>query len=318
MRTGLLCALAAVLALAGCGGGEKATFANPVFDADFPDPFVLKVGDTWHAYATNGGGAQVQTLTSHDLVHWTRGPDAMPKVGKWGYEGKTWAPEVLDRSDGTYVLYYTANGGSQCVGRAVAQKPEGPFVDESKEPLVCQRAEGGSIDASPFRDDDGRLYLLWKNDGNALGQTTYIYAQRLSDDGLALVGEAKKIEQNDAGWEGGVVEGPQLWKEDGRYYLFYSGNAFDGDLYAVGYATCESPLGPCTDAPENPILKSACDASGPGHHTLVRDGDTTWIVYHAWPKASAAEKRELWLDRVEWKDGKPVVDGPTCEPQTAP
>src|SRR5439155_8721279 len=72
-----------VLALAACGGSSRATFTNPVFDRDFPDPFVLKAGDTYYAYATNGNGKQVQTLTSKDLVHWAPGPDALPKLGSW-------------------------------------------------------------------------------------------------------------------------------------------------------------------------------------------------------------------------------------------
>jgi beta-xylosidase len=301
--------------VSGCGGGH-ATFTNPVFAREFADPFVLRADDRWYAYATNGAGQQVQTLESGDLVHWTQAGDALPKLGAWAYPGKTWAPEVLARGDGTFVLYYTANGGSQCIGAAVAEKPAGPFVDRSKEPLVCQRTEGGSIDASPFRDDDGSLYLLWKNDGNAVGKPSWIYAQRLSADGLRLEGAAKRLATNDQFWEGAVVEAPQLWKEDGRYYLFYSGSAFDTPSYAVGYATCDGPLGPCADAAENPILKTACRASGPGHATLVRDGDETWILYHAWPQAF--DKRMLWLDRVEWGHGKPVVNGPTCEPQSAP
>jgi beta-xylosidase len=315
MRRLALAAVAAVALLAGCGGGH-AQFSNPVFAEEFPDPFVLRADDHWYAYATNGGGQQVQTLRSDDLVHWTRVGDALPKLGSWGYPGKTWAPELLAREDGTFVLYYTANGGSQCIGAAVAHDPAGPFVDRSTGPLVCQRTEGGSIDASPFRDDDGSLYLLWKNDGNAVGKASWIYAQRLSPDGLRLRGEPKRLATNDQFWEGAVVEAPQLWKEDGRYYLFFSGSAFDTPSYAVGYATCAGPLGPCKDAPENPILKTACSASGPGHSTLVRDGDRTWILYHAWPRAF--DKRVLWLDRLEWEHGKPVVNGPTCEPQSAP
>jgi beta-xylosidase len=313
-----------VLAACGCGGGSgdgaggEATFRNPVHDSDFPDPFVLTVGDTYYAYATNGTGKQVQTLTSTDLVHWKPGPDALPQVGKWAYPGKTWAPEVLARDDGTYVLYYTANGGSQCVGRAVAKAPQGPFVDRWPQPLVCQRLEGGSIDPSPFRDDDGSLYLTWKNDGNSLGQPTNIYVQRLSGDGTTLVGKPKRIETNDAGWEASVVEGSMLWKHDGTYFLFYSGGDYTSDDYAVGYARCETPLGACTDAAENPILKSTCRASGPGHNALVAVDGQTWIVYHAWRPDHAGDKRMLWIDRLDWKGGKPVVEGPTCSAQPAP
>ncbi len=312
MRHGV--AIVAVLALAACGGGKQATFTNPVYRADFPDPFVMKVGDRYYAYATNGSGKQVQTLTSQDLVHWQPGPDALPKVGSWGFNGETWAPEVLKRGDGSYVLYYTAN---HCVGRAVARKPLGPFVDPAKQPLVCQEKAGDSIDPSPFRDDDGALYLLWKNDGNAIGAPTQIYVQRLSPDGLHLVGRRTTIEKNDVSWEANVVEGPMLWKHEGRYFLFYSGNVYSGAGYAVGYATCDTPLGPCTDAPENPILRTACEAHGPGHDALLDDGaGRTWIVYHAWDAAYST--RQLWIDRLEWKRGKPVVDGPTCGAQDAP
>jgi len=298
--------LVAVLLLAGCGGGH-ASFTNPVLNRDFPDPFVLEVGDTYYAYATNGNGRQVQTATSHDLVHWTLGPDALPKVGPWGFPGNTWAPEVAAHADGRYVLYYTASSGTQCVGRAVARQPLGPFVDSSTQPLVCQKALGGSIDP-----DSHAGYLYWKNDGNSIGMKTHIWAQRLSPDGLRLVGPRKAIEQNDTVWEANVVEGPEMVQHDGRYYLFYSGGHFNEDNYAVGYATCKGPLGPCADARENPILSTRCRAHGPGHNTFAEG----WILYHAWDAAHA--KRVLWLDRLDWKNGKPIVHGPTCAAQTAP
>lgn len=315
-RVTFVCAALATT-LAACGGAGGKTFTNPVHESDFPDPFVLRVDETYHAYGTNARGKEVQTLTSTDLVHWQAGPDALPVVGRWGYPGKTWAPEVLAREDGTYVLYYTANGGGQCIGRAVADEPAGRFVDRWPEPLVCQRSEGGSIDASPFRDDDGSLYLYWKNDGNAIGRTTWLWGQRLSADGTELVGDPTRLASNDRGWEGAVVEAPTMWLEDGRHYLFFSGEAYDGEAYAVGYATCAGPLGPCEDAPGNPILETACEARGPGHQALFRDGDgSTWIAYHAWD--ASFERRRLWLDRVRWEDGRPVVDGPTCDEQRGP
>ena len=289
-----------MLVAAGCGGGSKIT--NPVLARDFPDPFVLHVGDTYYAYATNGNGNQVQTATSKDLAHWTPGPDALPHVApKWSFNGKTWAPEVLKIGD-RYVLYYATN---QQIGRAVATTPLGPFVDDSAAPLVAQPELGGAIDPSPFRDDDGSLYLYWKNDGNSLGTKTKIWVQRLSPDGLRVVGPAFQTgEVNDALWEGQVVEAPEMLEHDGRYYLFYSGNDYASDSYAVGYATCTSAMGPCVDAAENPILKTGCGAYGPGHNALFGD----WTAYHAWNKTHT--QRQLWISKLEWKNGKPVVDGP--------
>jgi beta-xylosidase len=260
---------------------------------------VLKVGGTYYAYATNGNGSNVQTATSKDLVHWRPGRDALPKLGSWDFPGSTWAPEVARRG-GRYVLYYTASSGTQCIGRAVARVPQGPFVDSFKGPLVCQKGLGGSIDPDPSGG-----YLYWKNDGNSIGSPTHIWAQRLSSDGLRLVGPRRSIETNgNQAWEGSVVEGPEMLRHGGRYYLFYSGGNYNDDSYAVGYATCTGPLGPCKDAPENPILKTGCRAHGPGHNTFAGP----YIVYHAWNPAHT--KRQLWLSRLVWRHGKPHVDGP--------
>ena len=169
-----------------------ASYTNPVFAENFPDPQVIKVGEEFVCYGTNGPRGNVPALRSRDLTSWTPVGDVMPELASWVTPGRTWAPEVLPFGDDRYVLYYTARSaetGRQCVGRAVAESAEGPFRDDSSHPLICQAAEGGSIDASPFRDVDGTLYLYWKNDGNAVGRDTWIWVQRLSDDGLGLVGE---------------------------------------------------------------------------------------------------------------------------------
>ena len=88
------------------GAGE---FENPVLRNDFADPFVLKDGDTFYAYATNGSGKNIQEATSTDLVHWTMLADAMPSLAKWAQLGGSyvWAPEVM-KIGSKYVMYYTA------------------------------------------------------------------------------------------------------------------------------------------------------------------------------------------------------------------
>lgn len=306
------------------------TFDNPVIDMNFPDPFMLKVEDTYYAYSTNSSSRNVPVATSTDLVNWKIGRDVMPALAKWvNFSGPdVWAPEVLQVDD-QFLLYYTARdkaSGRQCIGVAVSEAPGGPFRDSSDQALICQVREGGSIDASPFRDADGSLYLYWKNDGNCCMMATWLYGQPLSDDGLTLVDEPVQLVRNDTLWEGTVVEAPSMWQHDDRYYLFYSGNMYSTEKYAVGYAVCETPLGPCEDAEENPILSSDMDEQplvvGPGHQTLVMDeAGETWIYYHVWEvtrSGSITSNREVWLDRVIWEDGVPSVVGPTREDQPVP
>lgn len=331
--------LAAVLALAACTAAEPdpvepgpveaeetstVGFTNPVFDRDFPDPAVIEADGGYYAYATNSRLGNVPALTSPDLVTWEPAGDAMPVLAPWVTGGRTWAPEVAVLAPDRYVLYYTALGTAsdrQCVGRAVATSPAGPFVDESAEPLICQADEGGSIDASPFTDADGTTYLLWKNDGNAVGMDTWIYAQQLSADGLGLAGEPVRLMKQDQPWEGALVEAPFLWLRDGTYYLFYSANDYGSDAYAVGYAVCEGPLGPCSKPSAEPLLVSSDDAAGPGHCVLIEKDGRTWMVHHAWPPesvGSALPGRTMWLTEITWPDGVPVADGPRAAVDVMP
>jgi beta-xylosidase len=303
------------------------SFQNPVLRQDFPDPFVLNANGTYYAYATNGSGKNIQTAQSPDLVHWTVGRDAMPALPKWAKLGGSyvWAPEVIANGSG-YLMYYTARDKAadrQCVGVATGDKPDGFFKDTRDAALVCQTDEGGTIDASPFRDGD-KLYLYYKNDGNCCNKPTYLWVQELAADGQSVTGEPIQLMRNDVPWEGAVVEAPTMVKHGDTYYLFFSANNYGGVEYAVGYATCDTPTGPCTQAPENPILKSRMTPPlvvGPGHQAIVQVNDQTWIVYHAWNILSSGvrgDARYVWIDRLDWPDGKPVVRGPTTDPQPMP
>ncbi len=314
--------------LAACGGGGSAGTNppdNPVTNSigDFPDPFVLVDNGLYFAYATNGQGKNVQVLRSSDRLAWTPLADAMPELPSWARTTGSfvWAPEVI-KLGGRYLLYFTARDKTidkQCIGVAVANKPEGPFKDVSSQPLVCQVAEGGTIDASPFLDG-GKLFLYFKNDGNCCGQPTWLYAQELAADGLSLLGAPVRLLRNEHAWEGAVIEAPTMLLYAGSYFLFYSGNDYGGTPYAVGYATCAGPIGPCTAAPENPILKSRATAPvliGPGHTSIFLVGTQHWMAYHAWEvlaNGQRGSRRLLYIDKLNWVDGKPVVRGPTLVP----
>ncbi len=307
--------------------GGAGTFQNPVLQDDFADPFVLHVGNTYYAYATNGSGKNIQRAKSPDLVHWELLNDAMPALPAWAQLGGSyvWAPEVLPVGD-HYVMYYTARdtqSDKQCIGVAVGATPDGHFKDTNDHPFICEPDQGGDIDPDAFRDGD-KLYFYWKNDGNCCGLTTHLYGQELSADGLHLVGDKPSaLVENDQLWEGRVVEAPTMVKHGTGYYLFFSGNDYAGIPYAVGYALCKTPLGPCQEAADNPVLKSRVQEPpviGPGHQTVVQVGDQTWLVYHAWEMVGGlrGDRRFLWIDRVTWEGDKPQVHGPTVDPQPMP
>ncbi|HWB03694.1 MAG TPA: glycoside hydrolase family 43 protein [Verrucomicrobiales bacterium] len=297
---------------------------NPLVARNFPDPFVLTVGKEIYAWGTNSRTARVQVMRSADWITWEALPDALPHLPAWAVAGKTWAPEVAAVPEG-YVLYFTAHdrkSGRQAVGAGFSKSPAGPFIDKTSEALVCQTGMGGSIDASPFTAEDGTRWLLWKNDGNAVQQKTWIWMQRLSPDGLRLEGEAVRLIQNDTAWEGKMVEAPTLVRRDGSYYLFYSGGNFADGTYAVGCATAPALSGPWTKCAGNPILKSAGMISGPGHqHVFSDSAGQWWVAYHAWDAGKEGPgkgRRTFRIDRVEFgKDGTPRVM-PTLEPQAAP
>jgi beta-xylosidase len=316
------------------------TFTNPVIGRNFPDPHVIRADGQYFAYSTTSAGQNIRYARSPDLVEWEIVGEALPELASWSgltplfgsvpHEA-TWAPAVAQVGTG-YVMYYTTPAlemarpdrkPSQCIGVATGDSPDGPFVDESDGPIVCQSDLGGSIDATHFADEDRTQYLIWKNDGNCCGIPTRFYIQELSDDGLELVGEPTDMGvSNDLLWERFVIEAPTLWKHDNTYYLFYSGNDFASADYAVGYATSSEVLGPYVDAEENPILRTLPPAAGPGHQSIVTDDDgDLWMTYHAWDYAFIGYpqgRRAMWIDELIFEDGKARVIGPDAEPQAVP
>jgi beta-xylosidase len=326
--------LLALVAAAAPATADRPLFV-PVFETDYPEPFILPHGNEFLAYATNAqrGRANVQMAVSTNLVDWAlirdsnRLHDALPVLPSWARGGFTWAPEVIAVGNG-FVLYFTAKeraSGLQCIGAATSADPRGPFVSQAAQPLVCQRELGGSIDPDPFRDADGRLYLYFKSDGNnpQFRQSTAIFGQRLSPDGLSLVGPAVALARNDLPWEAHVIEAPTMARHGASYALFFSANHYGWEpdqnisVYAIGYAHCEGPLGPCTDAPENPILHSfntreAGCLSGPGHQGVFQVGARYFLSFHAWaatPECHRAEepRRYLYVAPLRWQEDTPVI-----------
>ena len=304
------------------------SYTNPVYKKDFPDPHVILVGETYYAYGTPppGDTSNIQVIRSTDLVQWEHLGDALPALPKWAKLnlGLTWAPGVIQIED-TFLMYYVARDKEvdrQCIGLAVSNDPAGPFVDPNDEAFICQGELGGSIDAYPYVDDNGKLYILWKNDGNCCSLEVALWIQELSPDGMTLLGEPVKLIRRDQAWERPLIENPAMVKHDDTYFLFYSGNWWESHQYAVGYAVCETVTGPCEKPLNEPWFDYENPVMGPGGQAFFMDTEgNLWMAYHAWTGANVGNDigdRSLHIDLVTFEGGKPVTNGPTYTPQPLP
>ncbi|WP_309144485.1 glycoside hydrolase family 43 protein [Streptomyces sp. BR123] len=284
-----------------------------VLDRDFPDPDVVKVGRTYHAYATNSEAAAVQHATSTDLVHWTpAGTDPLPRLGDWAEPTRSlvWAPEVFANDRG-FTMHYTARdraSGKQCIGVALSSSPDGPFQPVGQGPLVCPAEQGGAIDAASFTEG-GRRYLLWKNDGNCCGIPTRIHLQPVSGDGTRTTGDPAPLIGQDLAWEGQLVEAPTLVRRDGRYVLFYSADSYADHRYKTGYAVADRLTGPYVKAPEPLISTESLGGAvrGPGGQDVVTGPDgKDRILFHGW-SPDGSRRRLLYAAGLDFTDGTPRV-----------
>jgi len=111
--------------------------------------------------------------------------------------------------------------------------------------------------------------------------TTPIRAQRVSGDGCSLIGEARIVLSNDLDWEGHLIEGPFVTRQDGRYWLFYAGNDFSTPHYGIGVAVADDPFGPYTKQGE-PLLRSTSEWAAPGHASVAPGLDgKPQLFFHA-------------------------------------
>ena len=291
-----------------CGG----LYANPVMTAGCADPGVLRDGTRYIMACTSGNATNAFGLhESTDLVHWTSAGSIFPSANKptWA-QGDFWAPEV-HRVGAGYVAYFTARhtDGKLSIGAATSATSTGPFTDIGA-PLLHD-SQMGLIDATEYEAPSGQRYVLWKEDGNAVGKPTPIHIQLLAADGKSVTGAVSTLITNDQPWEGGVVEGPWLVDHGGMYYLFYSGNSYANQTYALGVARATSPLGPYTKG-AGPIVVTNATWVGPGHGSLIDTpaGDS-YMVYHAWAAGHVngpGDARLALVDRVIWNAaGWPVV-----------
>jgi arabinan endo-1,5-alpha-L-arabinosidase len=321
----------AALALSACTTlPQVRSYTNPVIDADFPDPAVVRAADgNFYVYATQGGDPirNIQVARSDDLVRWTMVGDALPVKPAWASRTQDfWAPDVYRRGD-TYYLYYSAKPDAAltddkrglCLAAATSSRPEGPFTDMGR-PLLCGE---GFVNIDPFAFDDpatGKTFLYW---GSGFGP---IKVQELGEDRLSFAPGSKPIDlvevirTEDPREYRRLVEGAWVIRRGGYYYLFFSGDNCCGPKahYATMVARSRSATGPF-EVREHPlylVLEANARWNAPGHNSVITDdAGTDWILYHgvdnrrprSKPGDDVNTRRVMLLDRLIWRDGWPEI-----------
>ena len=292
---------------------SEKVYRNPVIEQSLPDPTVLQASDGYfYLYATEDI-RHTPIYRSENLVDWVFLGTAFAKETRPNFEpkGGLWAPDINQVGD-KYVLFYSMSvwGGEwTCgIGRAVANQPQGPFTDHGKLFRSNEIQVQNSID--PFYiEEKGKKYLFW-------GSFHGIYGIELTADGLNLKPDAKPRQV-----AGSAYEGTCIHKKDGYYYLFASvGSCCAGlkSTYTTVVGRSKNLFGPYVDKQGRPMLENNHELLiqkneqflGTGHNSeiITDDAGQDWMFYHA-VKASNPRGRVLMLDKIQWKDGWPYVEG---------
>src|ERR1700748_886940 len=254
----------------------KSTYANPVVPGDFPDPSVIRVGDTYYASGTSSEwGPHFPLFISKDLVNWKQKGYIFKKKPSWALSS-FWAPELFYHNK-TYYVYYVAKRASDkvtCIGVATSTDPEKGFTDHGV--IVDYGTE--SID--PFViEDKGQLYIIWKAYGLDKRPIELLSA-KISADGLKMEGKPFTLLRDD---KHTLMEGASMLKKDGFYYLFYSAGGCCGIKcsYNIRVARATTFEGPYTNYEGNPLLTANNKWKCPGHGTFViTPAGKYYFLYH--------------------------------------
>ena len=304
------------LALAASMSAQTAVYRNPIIDKNSPDPTILRADDgSFYLYATENT-RNVPIYHSTDLVNWNLLGTAFTDETrpKWNAKGMIWAPDINKIGD-KYVLYYAKSvwGGEweAGVGVAVANSPQGPFTDCGN--IIDSRKIGIQNCIDPFYiEDGGHRYLFW-------GSFHGIYGAELTADGLSLKPDSKPRKV-----AGSFMEGAYIQRRGGYYYLFGSaGTCCEGakSTYRVTVGRSKNLFGPYVDKKGQLLLDNHYEVvlqrnervAGPGHNAeiVTDDAGTDFLIYHGFKTDKPRDGRVVYMDRIDWVDSWPYIQGGT-------
>lgn len=298
-------------------------FYSPILQGCYPDPSITKKGDDY--YLVNSSFSMfpgVPIFTSKDLVNWKQVGHVLDrpsqlKVENSGVSHGIYAPDIkYNKHNDTFYMITTQFAGG--IGNMVVKTK-----DPSKGWSEVQKLNFDGIDPSVFFDDDGKAYIV-HNDAPPKGTEQYnghrvikIWDYDLEKD--QVVAGSDKIIVN-----GGVdlsqkpiwIEGPHIYKKNGKYYLMCAEGGTGGNHSEVIFMA-DSPKGPFVPAKNNPILtqryfprdrKEKVDWAG--HADLVEGPDGQWYGVFLAIRPNVSNRvnkgRETFILPVDWSGTYPV------------
>lgn len=295
-----------------CQRSTEVTSGNPINPGYYADPEGIVFGKSFWIYPTYSAIYDKQVFfdafSSSDLIHWTKHNRILDTTNvKWAKRA-VWAPSIIEK-DGKYFLFFGANdiqndkeyGG---IGVAVADHPAGPFRDYLGKPLVDKFYNGAQpIDQFVYKDGD-QYYLMY-------GGWRHCNIVKLKNDFTGFIPFEDGTMFKEITPEK-YVEGPFMFKRNGKYYFMWSEGGWTGPDYSVAYAIADSPLGPFKRV-DKILEQDDKIGRGAGHHSVIKHPgkDEYYIVYHRRPiSTTARDARVTCIDKMEFDSNgfiKPVI-----------
>jgi beta-xylosidase len=278
---------------------------NPLFPGWYADPEAIIFGKEYWIFPTFSAPYEKQVFldafSSSNLIKWKKHERVIDTSVVTWVKKAMWAPSIIQK-DKQYFLFFAANdiqsnneyGG---IGVAVSSSPGGPYKDYLGKPLIDQFHNGAQpIDQFVFRDDDGQVYMYY-------GGWRHCNLAKLNDQLNGFVPFADGTQFREITPEG-YVEGPFVFKRNGKYYFMWSEGGWTGPDYSVAYAIADHPAGPFKRIGKI-LQQDPAIATGAGHHSVISipGKDTFFIVYHRRPLTEKdGNSRETCIDEMKFDD----------------
>ena len=203
------------------GDQGDGTYINPVLNADYSDPDVIRVGKKYYMVASDFHFMGMQVLESDDMVNWKIISQIYDRfdLPLWDsnmrYAGGSWAPSIRYHDKKFWVYFCTPHEG---LFMSTAENPEGPWS-----PLHCVKAVEKWEDPCPLWDDDGQAYLYF---GNPELRYVLLNEDMISYDknvGIVKIPMTEESFAKGSHFTGTTYgEGPWFYKRNNIYYMVYA------------------------------------------------------------------------------------------------